>query len=350
MKFLIVSDATKFALTDVYNGYKHALKQLGIPYQSFPYHNFREIVSDKSSWHTIHSEALIKSNEVTHIMFIGGLSVPEFILDSLYHIKSVVIATEDPHSFDPLKKKLEKIDYYFSNEKSIGDSGKYPNVYYCPTAGSEDECGRIPADRLDEKYRSDILFLGALYPNRRKLLESVIPFVKKNKLSMKICGHVRYMPKSSPLWEYVFDQRTIPHDETVMYYNGAKISINILRDIKWNPKTKSQKNPHNKSRFIGVSLNPRAYEVPLCQAFMLLEDTREEAREIFTENEVGFFSDEKSLIKQLRYYLLGPGKELRDKMAFEAYKKVAQEHTYTHRMLFIKNILEKTENIGKNLP
>jgi len=344
MKILVVSDATNFALTDVYNGYINALEQLKIPYESHPYHHFRGICSDATCFHRIHSLVLTKPKEFTHIMFIGGLNVPDYIFDSLYHIKSIVIATEDPHSFDPMKHKLQKISYYFSNERSIGESKKFKNTYYCPTAGDTQECGRIPRDFLDEKYKSDILFLGAIYPNRRKLLESIIPFVEEKNLSLKICGHVHYMPKNSPLWKYVFDARTIPHLETVKYYNGAKIVLNMLRDTTWNPRTKSGKNPHNRSKFTADSLNPRAYEVPLCQSFMLLEDNRIEAKEVFTDTEVGFFSNEESLIERLQYFMFGKGKPKINDMIIKAYNKVSTKHTYLHRMLYVKSILEQDSN------
>src|SRR4030042_2951527 len=140
MKILIVSDATRFALTDVYNGYIHALEQLKIPYESHPYHHFRGICSDATCFHRIHSIALTKTKEFTHMMFIGGLNVPDYIFESLYHIKSIVVATEDPHSFDPMKHRLNHIDYYFSNERSIGNCKKFKNTYYCPTAGDNQEC------------------------------------------------------------------------------------------------------------------------------------------------------------------------------------------------------------------
>jgi len=341
MKILIVSDATSFALTDVYNGYIHALDQLKISYESHPYHHFRGICSDATCFHRIHSLVLTKQKEFTHIMFIGGLNVPDYIFDSLYHIKSIIVATEDPHSFDPLKHKLHKIDYYFTNERSIGISKKFKNTYYCPTAGDTQECGRIPRDFLDERYKSDILFLGAIYPNRRKLLESIIPFVEENNISFKICGHVHYMPKTSSLWKYVFDARTIPHIETVKYYNGARIVLNMLRDITWNPRTKSQKNPYNRGKYVAESLNPRAYEVPLCQSFMLLEDTRAEAREIFTDKEIGFFSDEQSLNESLKYFLFEADESKIDNMIIKAYNRVANSHTYLHRMTYIKNILSQ---------
>jgi len=343
VKIYLVSDPTKFALTDLYAGYTHAFRKLEIPHETFPYHHLRDVVSDKICYNIIHSTALLKSKEFTHIMFIGGLNVPNYIFESLYHVKSVIVASEDPHTFDPNKNRLDLVDYYFSNERSIGKSGKFKNTYYCPTAGSDVECGRVPREVLDEKYLSDILFLGAMYPNRRKLLEAIIPLVKKHKLSFKVCGHVQYLPKTSPLWEFVTDARTIPHAETVKYYNGAKIVLNMLRDINWNPRTASKKNPFNKSRFDAQSLNPRAYEVPLCQSFMLLEDTRAEAREIFTEKQVGFFSDEKSLIERLHYFLIGRGSKDRKEMIFQAYKHVAANHTYTNRLLSIKSVLESQE-------
>jgi spore maturation protein CgeB len=149
-----------------------------------------------------------------------------------------------------------------------------------------------------------------------------------------------YLAKRSPLWKYVYDARTIPHEETIDYYNGSKAVINILRDINWNARDNSTKNPY-KVPTKAESLNPRAYEVPLCQSFMLLDDTRVEAREIFTEKEVGFFSDGPSLAKAAEYYLLGRGRKKREDMIQRAYRNVSENHTYTNRALYIKEILEK---------
>jgi spore maturation protein CgeB len=115
----------------------------------------------------------------------------------------------------------------------------------------------------------------------------------------------------------------------------------MLRDTTWNPRTKSGKNPHNRGKFSADSLNPRAYEVPLCQSFMLLEDTRIEAREVFTDNEVGFFSNEESLNERLHYFLYGKGKAQIDNMIIKAYNKISNKHTYLHRMLYVKNIIEQ---------
>lgn len=339
IKIHLVSDPTVFALTDVFYGYHHALKELKIKFDIFPWHLYRKLLNDEPCYKMAHSDTLIKANGYTHVLIIGGLNFPEFLLESLYHIKSIVVSTEDPHSSSHNVDRLDKIDYYFSNERSIPNSGRYKNVWYCPTAGSTHECGKIPLEYLEDRYKSDILFLGAMYPNRRKLLEAIIPLVERYRLNFKICGHVSYMPKSSPLWKYVFDPRTVPHAETVKYYNGAKVVINPLRDIHWNPRTKSQKNPMNTHRFAAESLNPRAYEVPLCQAFMMLEDTRPEAREVFTKDEVGFFSDGEQLISRLRYFLLGKGAAKREEMAFKAFKKVSQHHTYVHRLMSILDII-----------
>jgi spore maturation protein CgeB len=74
---------------------------------------------------------------------------------------------------------------------------------------------------------------------------------------------------------------------------------------------------------------------------MLLEDTRAEAREVFTDKEVGFFSNEESLKRRLKYFLFGPGKLKMDSMITKAYNNVSTYHTYLRRMIYIKNVLEK---------
>lgn len=340
IKIYLVSDATHFAISDVYHGYANALRELKVPHEEFPYHLFRTVLSDEISYHVIHSTALMRSKGFTHAMFIGGMrNVPDWMLESLYGVKSVVVATEDPHSFDPNKKRLGKIDYYFSNERSVGECGRYGNTYYCPTGACSQECGVTPRAYIDERYHSDILFLGALYPNRQKMLERIIPMVERNGLDFKICGHVGYMKKSSPLKKYIADARTIPHRETVKYYNGARAVINILRDTTWSPRTKSQRNPFNKSRFAPESLNPRAYEVPLCGPLMFLEDTRPESRELFTEDEVVFFSDGEQLSDRLESYLVSKDPSVARDMSLAAFQKVAAAHTYVHRLVTILGVL-----------
>jgi spore maturation protein CgeB len=340
IKIFLVSDATGFAISDVYHGYANALRDLKVPFDEFPFHLFRKLISDEISYNVIHSMSLIKSNGFTHTMFIGGTrNVPDFILESLYGVKSVVVATEDPHSFDPNKHRLDSIDYYFTNERSIAHSGRYKNVFYCPTAACSRECGVTPREHVDEKYHSDILFLGALYPNRQKVLESLVPLVEKAGLSFKICGHVGYMKKANPLWKYVFDPRTVPHNETVKYYNGAKAVVNILRDVRWNPRTKSGKNPLNRSKFAPESLNPRAYEVPMCGALQFIDDDRPESREIFTDKEVVFYSSPEELAKKMEVFLLHKTQEERRDMIISAFQKVSCAHTYTHRLQGILKVL-----------
>lgn len=341
IKIMLVSDPTKFGLTDVYYGYKHALTKMDIPFEAFPWHHFADFYPNEMCIRIIHSKVLTKDSGFTHVLFIGGLSVPPFILSSLYDIKRIIVGTEDPHTSTPNLDKLHLLDYYFTNELTLAESPKFKNVFYCPTAANPEACSKIPIDKIEDQYKSDILFLGAVYPNRKNMLEAIIPFVVKNKLTFKICGHANFISKSSPLWKYVTDFRTIPHDETVKYYNGAKVSLNFFRDIGWNPSTNTKKNPHNKFKFEGQSLNPRSYELGLCGAFQLLEDTRKEARTVFSEKDVGFFKNESDLVNQLEYYLVGEGVSKREQMAQSAHNKVFSRHTYVHRLLSIMKILEK---------
>lgn len=338
-KILIVSDAAHFALTDVYYGYVHAFEKLGIEYVAFPLHHYLQHHKEHICFSVIHSEAMIKENGYTHVMFIGGLNIPRKIMQSFHNIvKTVVIATEDPHTFDPLKDSLDCIDYYCSNEKAVMKLG-YKNTHYLPTAADSHSCGAVPKHILDAKYRSDIVFLGAIYPNRQKMLEGIIPFIKKNKLSLKILGHPQYVPKTSPIWEFVPKENydaagnviTIPHEETVKYYCGAHLVLNFFRDVTWNPVF-SEGNPFNSEKLVAESLNPRAYEVPLCGSLMLLEDSRKEAREVFTDKEVVFFSNTQDIKVALTKYLLKDGsQEISRSMAQSAFIKVSQKHTYLNR-------------------
>lgn len=339
IKILIVSDTAHFALTDVYYGYVHAFEKLGVEYVAFPLHLYMQHHKEHICFSVIHSEALVKENGYTHVMFIGGLNIPRKIIQSFHGIvKTIVVATEDPHTFDPLKDSLDCIDYYFSNERSVTKLN-YKNTYYLPTAADSHSCGVLPKHTLDKKFLSDIVFLGALYPNRQKMLEGIIPFIKQNKLSLKILGHPQYVPKSSPIWEFVpkenYDSSgnivTVPHEDTVKYYCGAHLVLNFFRDVSWNPIF-TEGNPFNSEKLVAESLNPRAYEVPLCGSLMLMEDTRAEAREVFTDKEVAFFSNVRGIKAAITKYLLkDDSKKDYTAMVNAAFLKVTQKHTYINR-------------------
>lgn len=349
MKILLVSDIAQFALTDVYYGYLHAFQKLGVDVVGFPLHHFVNHHKENMCLSMVHSQALIKANQYTHVFFIGGLSIPPEFLESFPGIKVGVISTEDPHSFDPLRDRLSFMDYYFTNERSVVSSENNPKVHYCPTAADHTVCGSVPRAHLDSKYLCDILFLGAIYPNRRKFLEGIIPWVKENNLHLKIIGHPQYVPKESPIWNFVspenYDPRTgsiitIPHEETVKYYNGAKVSLNFFRDVTWSPARADQKNDLNKNNIVAESMNPRAYEVPLCGGFLMMEDTRKEAREFYKEDQVSFFTNVSSLKKQLKKYLLGENSEqLREAMTQRAFMRVTTHGTYMIRAKEILRII-----------
>lgn len=344
LKIFVVSDTSHFALTDVYYGYVRAFEKLGIDYVSYPLHQYKNHHKMHMCMSVIHSEALLKRNGYTHVMFIGGLNIPKTLLESFHGVvKTIVVATEDPHSFKPMEEKLPHIDYYLTNEKAMLQLGR-KNIHYMPTAGDNVGCFIHPQRNLEAHHHSDILFLGALYPNRVEMLEEILPVVKENFLNLKIMGHPHGLPKESPLYKYIppenFDANgnivTIPHTETVKYYNGAEVVLNFFRDTTWTPGEEGLVNPHNATEIVAESLNPRAYEVPLCGSHMFLESTRKEAREVFEDDEVDFFETPEDL-KALTYsYFVKNNKYAyasRDKpiKANKALLKVSSKHTYTVR-------------------
>lgn len=348
-KIFLVSDTAQFALTDVYYGYAHALEKLGVEYTAYPLHQFIQHHKEHICYSVIHSEALTKENGYTHVVFIGGLNIPPRMLESFHGgVKTVVIATEDPHTFDPLRDRLDLIDYYFTNERSVC-SLKYDNVHYLPTAADSQVCGAVPSYTLPASYHSDVLFLGAIYPNRHRMLKGLLPLVREFDINLKILGHPHYMDKKSPLWDYIppenFDKngnlKTVDHEDTVKYYNGAKIVLNFFRDVQWNPLTTDKSNPFNKGGIVPESLNPRAYEVPMCGSFMLMEDTRAEAREVFNDSQVGFFGNPRQLRSQVKKYLLRDDSEdVRNRMARSSFIKVSSQHTYVQRAQTLLKTLE----------
>jgi hypothetical protein len=323
VKVLLVSDIHHFSTFDCFVGYCQAFKKMGIDFDVINMADIIKYYSHEFSWSLVSSKMLNKENDFTHVLFISGLVVPDWLLKSKYDKKIGIIGLDDPHSSQRNLDRLQYLDYYFTNEKKLEDTNN--RIYYLPTATSF-MLPTMPKDSIEDKYKNHIVFIGSIYDNRIKPLEEICRYCKDTNKSIKIIGpHIR-TPKDSIIREFSED-KIISNNETKMYYYGANIVINMERDVNWNP---FEKEGNSLLKDVGepYSTNPRTYEIAGCRSLQLSINPRQETISLFGDNIVYCNIDE---IKEvLEKILSGKMKDAVGKIN-NCFDIVSQDHTYLNR-------------------
>jgi spore maturation protein CgeB len=194
------------------------------------------------------------------------------------------------------------------------------NFKYLPMAASMDEHKRLNLTEEELKiYGSDISFVGAGYYNRRKFFTGIID------LDFKIWGSewdIGY-----PLAKHI--QRggeRIGTVDIVKIFNASKININL----------------HSSTCHEGINpdgdfVNPRTFEIALCEGFQLV-DYRSELPELFSiGKEIVCFEGIGDLRDKINYYLNNQDKK--QEIALRGRERVEKEHTYELRMEEMLNFI-----------
>lgn len=172
-------------------------------------------------------------------------------------------------------------------------------------------------------YGSDLSFLGAGYPNRRKIFREFAD------MDFKIWGSD--WDEEEALKNHI--QRNgerIGSEESVKIFNAAKINLNLHSSVDPDQQVAQ-----------GDFVNPRTFELASAGAFQLV-DRRSLMNELFTDSELAIFDSVKEMNDKAAYFLANP--EEREKYAKLARERVLRDHTYEKRM---DTLLEyMTENFG----
>ncbi|WP_338666873.1 CgeB family protein [Pseudodesulfovibrio methanolicus] len=220
-------------------------------------------------------------------------------------------------SFAPLYDVFAVIQkgQFFEDLAAIGQ----PNALYLPLAAQPNfhrPTELSPVER--RKFGSEISFMGAGYPNRRKAFHELINH------DFKIWGtewegdHVL-----EPLLQ-LKGARVTP-EECVKIFNATTINLNLHSSIQ-----------ADKLVTFGDFVNPRTFELAACGAFQLV-DKRTLMDEAFTEDELATFSSIEELSEKIEYFSSQP-KE-RQAFADRARARALKDHTYAQRM---RTLLEFT--------
>ncbi|MDY6989124.1 MAG: glycosyltransferase [Thermodesulfobacteriota bacterium] len=172
--------------------------------------------------------------------------------------------------------------------------------YHRPVELSEEE---------SRTYTRDVVFVGALYPNRWETLKQLTEF------NVGIWGPL--LPNITLTQDerrYVKDIK-LNYTEWVKIYSAAKVVVVIHYQDGTTPC---------------YQMSPKLFEAMACKAFVLVD----KQKDVF-----GLFDDAKHLVSynsvedlrdKIRYYLEHPSQRLR--IAEDAYRYVLQNHTYAHRI------------------
>jgi spore maturation protein CgeB len=215
------------------------------------------------------------------------------------------------------------VDYNFFFEKTdievLWKQGKKES-WFLPLA--LDEKVYFPTEK---KGDIDILFIGALYENRIKLLEKVAQEFKTH--AIKVYG-TYYSPLRRPVHhlfrnnKHVFMNKNITPQEVNVLYNRSNICFNIH---------------HSQSKY---GVNQRFFEINGSKAFQLV-DENPYISDYFQQEEVMTYKSEQQMLEKISYALQHPA--VVNKIAENSYQAIISRHTFTHRIQFVLDII----NAGK---
>jgi spore maturation protein CgeB len=255
---------------------------------------------------------------VLHI--VGRLTKRVLAVLKKLKVKTAIWNLDDPQEIDFTTKKSLFYDYVYTVESACVDAYKKAgskNAYFLPLGCDPSIHKKL--DKVDDKYKSDICFVGVAFPARVKFFDGVADFLKQYKVKIIGGGPNIGPPKDPWLWKNklqsdlknsAIDEIVMP-DEAVKYYNGAKICLNIHRAAVDVRAAKG-----NQGGIMPNGVSGRTFEVAGCGAFQLIDDVRSDVSKHFkVGKEIVTFSDPEDFKKKVEYYLSND-KEIKNEWNF----------------------------------
>jgi len=317
---LVVSGKLSWGTKAVFKGYSSALRAFGVDVDVFEYDKLLGYYAPDIARKLLLGQISDVTKRYTHVIFTDGLSMPPWLLASTRQTR-VLISTEDRFWADRTCSIYGYYDAVFTNDRNMAEAF---GVHYLPTAGDS----MMPSVDRDKTF--DVLFLGAVYPDRLEPLEQLVEMCGRNGWTCRIVG-TRHFETCSPQFTAVFEEAVVPTNTARELQASAKICINLFRD------------PHCKKLCRNTefaidswSMNPRCYDVPLCGS-LLLTDILPECNEVLGSDYC--FEDAGDLEAKLKKYL--SDEEFRQEKALDLRKLVEEGHLYLNRTAVIMTCLQQ---------
>lgn len=265
--------------------------------------------------------------------------IPERVMKAIKKLKTktAIWFLDDPQEIDVTSKEGTWYDFVYTVESACVAAHKkaeflplgcFPEIYK-------------PME-VEEKYKSDICFIGVPFPRRVEFFDEMADFLKG--YNVKIIGGgptigsvqdpwlwKRKLKRLDVLEKFIVDEIVFP-EEAAKYFNGAKINLNIHR------RSQDSRFAHGNSQNIQPeSVSGRTFDLAGCGAFQLIDNLRSNVSKHFEiGKEIVVFENNDDFKEKIKYYL-SHDKE-RKQIAEAANKKVVSEHTYEKRL---EKILKK---------
>ncbi len=244
-------------------------------------------------------------------------SVPPYIIDKIkdqLNIKIVFWTGDGLVNLERQYALISDYDAWFVKDKYMFEFMKNKlslNVYFLP------ECFnpyvQKPSSDISFGSKYNVSIVGTLYPYRANIIDQLI----SNNIKIDIFGAI---PKwIGEKWKKRHAHKYVILDEKNEVFYGSKINLNTI--------------------FYGDidAGNCRLFEVAGSGGFQIC-DRKDEITNYFTENEeIVFFDSTTELINKINYYL--EHQDEAEIIANKAHKRALKEHTYTHRINKIFDII-----------
>ncbi|MEI7024945.1 CgeB family protein [Paenibacillus sp. y28] len=238
-------------------------------------------------------------------------------------IKTAIWLSDDPYYTDITIGIVPHYDYVFTLElqcvalyKQLGCK----NVYYLPFAVNPKV---FTPQHVGPAYKTDICFIGTAFWNRVAFFDQLSDYLQTKKYRFIGLWWDR-LKQYNQMSSRIRLNTWLSPEETVQYYNGAKIVINLHR--AFDDQTFNQ----NSRKIHALSLNPRTFEIAGCGTLQL-SDMRSDLQNFYEPGkEIVTYSSPSDLVKKMEYYL--NHEEDRRNIAFAALERTLREHTYRRRL------------------
>jgi hypothetical protein len=188
----------------------------------------------------------------------------------------------------------------------------------------------------DDKYASDISFVGSYLPEKRKFInERIIPLKKKYTLSVygsdwtignRALGYIQKLGQYFNIDPLKKIRRIgLSLDDERKVYSSSIISLNVHEDHQ---------------RKYGSDFNERTFKILSCGGFEICDNVHV-LRRYFSEKELIIGENKNDWFEKIDYFYRNPEKRLPIIKAGK--NKVLKHHTYVNRVKQIIKIYEKTK-------
>ena len=242
-------------------------------------------------------------------------------------IPAAVWFVDDPYVTDDTVNLAPHYDYVFTHERAcvkLYESIGCANVHHLPLAA---HFGTFRPMAVPEAYESDVCFIGTGFPNRIAMFDRIAPYLRGKKVV--IAGGLWHRMSRFQLVERFVRPSGVPVPESALYYNGAKIVINLHRVPGESPENRNARN------WPAESINPRTYDMSACGTLQLT-DMRGELPSMYEiGSELAVYRDAKDLVDKIDHYLKNDAERLL--VAARGYRRTRTRHTFDDR---IKKMLD----------